>query len=159
MAFLEFLRASVTETSVATYAEEEVATPASRTESMAMLIWSVEWDMSFPEIIDTVKTQVQFGLSKRTADAIGGFDDPDVIFRVINQLDGGSVQGSLSEYLVAAGRIAGIRHFDPPILYPRASIFFQVRGVNTLVTKQANARVGYTLERVDPGDFIAALVD
>lgn len=159
MAFLEFLRASVTESVVATYAEEEVATPASRTESMAMLIWSVEWDMSFAEVIDTVRTQVQFGLAKTSQDAIGGLDDPDTIFRVINQLEAGAVQGSLSEYLVAQGRSAGVRHFDPPILYPRASIFFQVQGVNTIVTKQANARIGYTLEKVSPGDFIAALVD
>ncbi len=159
MAFLEFLRASVTEKTVATYQEKEIQTPASRSESLAMLIWSVDWDMGFAEIIEAVKTQTQFGLFKSSQTAIAGLDDPDTIMRVIHQLDGGSVQGTLSEYLVDQGAARGGIRFDPPILYPRASIFFAVKGVNTVATVQVNARVGYTLEKVDAGDFIAALVD
>ena len=161
MAFMEFVRGDVTETVAGTYREQEVQTPASRSESLAMLIWMVQLNLQDPETIDGTTTTAHAHVAKDSKSTAISYEDADCIEQAGKVRSAGAVQGSLSEYELATGQqpVETQRHFDPPILFPRASIYFAVQGINNVNTLRLRARVGYTLERVDPGDFIAALVD
>lgn len=160
MAFLEFIRGTASSVAAA-FAETEVATPASRTESMAMLIWHVEFDSTPPNMQDNVISSVVMHLAESTQTGELQLEDDDLIVKDVQRTDTGTAQGSLTEYTLIYGNAFRPRtyNFDPPILYPRASVFFGIIGINTALTKIGRFRIGYTLEKVSAQDFIAALVD
>ncbi len=159
MAFMEFLKGTVMESAANAYTEVEVKTPASRTESMAMLIWQAETVNPTPDIEDGQDNSTGTHWAKRTLTSLTAIDSPDCIQRTDVNVFAGGVEGSLSEYLVHRGRKQVVQYFDPPILYPRASLFYAVASGGNASVKSAQGRIGYTLEKVSPGDFIAALVD
>ena len=158
MAFLEFLRDRVVESAANTFTESEIKTPASRSESLAMLIWMVEFFLPFPSVEDGEQNVLQAHLAKKSQSAIINLEDSDLIAIVRSEVDAGGAQGSLSEYQVVA-KTELIQRFDPPILYPKAEMFLGIAGVGNAAALAVSARVGYTLEKVNAGDFIAALVD
>ncbi|MBA7550438.1 hypothetical protein ES705_43735 [subsurface metagenome] len=49
--------------------------------------------------------------------------------------------------------------FDPPILYPKASLYVGFNTVGFTTVKKLAVRIGYTLEKVSREDFISALVE
>lgn len=161
MAFMEFLRAFVEEDTLNTFKKEEIATPASRTESMAMLIWDIWLEIREADILDAVTTgnNVKVGRDDIEAtDRLGA--NREVLWEYIHDWKPGTTSGALSDYLVL--HIDGGPHvrFDPPVLWPHAKMGLTVEGkANTTKTMQAFLIVGYTLEKVSQADFIAALVD
>ena len=159
MAFMEFIRAEVTESAAGTYTETEIATPSSRTESMAMLIWVVKFGWSEVLLTDATAESMSVQLVKQSQSGIINLSDADLIESVVENANAGQVQGSLSEFLYHRLPLQGSHiRYDPPILYPRSEMFLGVLGTAGSA-RSANCRVGYTLEKVNPGDFIAALVD
>ncbi len=160
MGFLEFLRGRVTETAANTFTEVEITTPASRTESLAMLIHQVKFATSMPDTEDAQQNTVETQLTKTTQSAIINIDnDAQIDAHTIIEA-AGVVQGSLSEYYrLETQGIGTWRHFHPAILYPRAGIFLGVQGTGNANARTGQIQIGYTLERVSKDDFIAALVD
>ena len=159
MPFLEFVRNAIVESAANTYTEEEIQTPASRSESLAMLIWNIESELAAPDVEDGQSNTVSMGLYKSTQVGTPGMGDPDNLFRQANNVQAGVVEGSLSEYFRDKGEVHRFMQYDPPILYPHARIFHGILGSGNAAAKAGDIRVGYTLEKVDAGDFIAALVD
>ncbi|MBA7708002.1 hypothetical protein ES703_116889 [subsurface metagenome] len=152
--FLEFLRANVRQSAADAYTEKEVATPASKTETMAMLIHSIEL---YPEAqIDGEPVQgdhIDVHVSKASKTITGNISDPDILAVYIT-----------TTHLAAI--FHGITHtgaqkyvFDPPILYPKSSIFIAIDGTGLAATITGHFRIGYTLEKVSREDFIDALVE
>ena len=160
-AFLEFINGVVVEASANTFIETEIPTPASRTEMTAMLIWHIEFDATSPDSIDALTTVTNVQLTRDTTTGLNNLEDDDLLARWSMSLGLGAVQGSLSEYAIIADLSDRPRvfKFDPPILYPRSSVFLGVQGTANVGLKTARVRVGYTLEKVSQADFIAALVD
>ena len=56
-------------------------------------------------------------------------------------------------------RIHDTIYFDPPILYAKNKIYMGMNSAGQGAVKTAYAALGYTLEKVDKDDFIAALVE
>ena len=161
MPFMEFLRADIDEDTLNTFKKITVATPASRTESMAMLIWDVWLQIREPDILDAVTTgnNVKVGRSDLVVTDRFGLND-DVLWEWIHDMKPGTTQGSLSEYLIEHHDGGPHIRFDPPVLWPHSKIALTVEGkANTVKKMTAYLVVGYTLEKVSPGDFIAALVE
>ena len=161
MPFMEFLRADVDESALNTFTKVTVSTPASRTESMAMLIWDIWLEIRESDIIDAVTTfnNVKVGREDIVVTDRFGLND-DVLWEYIVDVKPGTTQGSLSEYLVV--HVDGGPHvrFDPPVLYPHSRLALTCEGKgNTVKLMTAYLVVGYTLEKVSATDFIAALVD
>ena len=152
--FMEFIRVDFSLSAANIYTEEEVATPSSRTETMAMLIHSIEM---YPTIqADTTPTNndsINLHVSKTSKAAYGYISDPDIlaIFGVTTHLNavfnGFTYRGSQ------------IQKFDPPILYPKASLFFAAASLGFAQAAAVKCRIGYTLEKVSREDFISALVE
>lgn len=159
MGFLEFLRGVVTEDAANTFKQVEIRTPVSRSESLAMLIHQMKLQPDLPAVEDGQSNSVNVVVSKTTQDAIIGVDNPNRLMGAGANVQAGLVEGSLSEYLRATFPFEVWEHFHPPILYPRDSIFLGVEGVGNAAVSTARLMIGYELAKVDPGDFIAALVD
>ena len=160
-AFLEFINGVLTESAANTFTELEIATPASRTALSAMLIWLIEFDMTTPDIEDAQTNVTNIQLTRDTTTGLNNLEDDDLLARWSISVAAGAIQGSLSEYLVASGLDPRPRvfKFDPPILYPRSSVWLGIQGTGNVNVKTGRCRVGYTLEKVSQQAFIAALVD
>lgn len=161
MAFLEFLRGDIAETVLNTFKKATFATPSSRTESMAMLIWDIWLEIREPDVLDAVTTgnNVKVGRSDIVVTDRLGLND-DVLWEFIHDLKPGTTQGSLSEYLIEHFDGGPHIRFDPPVLWPHSKIALTVEGkANTTKFMTAYMVIGYTLEKVSPSDFIAALVE
>ena len=161
MPFMEFLRGDVEESALNTFTKKELATPASRTESMAMLIWDVWLQIRESDVLDAVTTanNVKVGRTDIIVTDRFGLND-DVLWEWIHDLKPGTTQGSLSEYLIEHDDGGPHVRFDPPVLWPHSKIALTVEGkANTVKKMTGYLVVGYTLEKVSAGDFIAALVE
>ena len=161
MPFMEFLRADVAEESLNTFISKTFSTPASRTESMAMLIWDLWLEIRESDIIDATTTfnNVKVGREDIVVTDRFGLND-DVLWEYIVDVKPGTTQGSLSEYLVI--HVDGGPHvrFDPPVLWPHSKMALTCEGkANDTKKMTAYLVVGYTLEKVSATDFIAALVE
>lgn len=161
MGFLEFIRGEIAESAANTYTEQELRTPVSRSESLAMLIHQIQFAPDFPDIEDGQANSISTVLAGRTSTSILAITDPDRLdgFAISNSY--GAVEGTLSEFgqLAPLSAPAVWRHFNPPILFPRDALFLEIQGTGNATVKTGRVQVGYELAKVDPGDFIAALVD
>jgi len=151
---MEYLRANVLQTAINVFTEKEIRCPTSKTENMAMLIHEIEIHPlilidAAPANADIVHGQV----TKKSKDAIALLYDPDVlsIFSTYTALN------AVFNQLLYRGTMT--RKFDPPILYPRASMFLGVHTAGMAATVRIAVRIGYTLEKVSREDFISALVE
>lgn len=159
MGFLEFLRGVVTEDSVNTFKDVEIPTPASRTESLAMLIHQMKLQVDLPAVEDGQSNSVNVVVSSSDESAIIGVENTHRLMGAGINVQAGLVEGTLSEYIRYTQPFEVWEHFHPPILYPRRSIFLGVEGVGNAAVSTARLMIGYELAKVDAGDFIAALVD
>ena len=156
---MEFLRAGKTEATANTYVEEEIATPVSRSENLAMLIWQVAFQMDRPDLEDAQSNNMGVHLASESKSALVTIDSNDIIHTVRWFVEAGNVQGSLSEYAYDSMTGAVVWDFAPPVLYAKGEMFAQVLGEGNANAKSAHVLVGYTLERVNAELFIAALVE
>ena len=157
---MEFLRAEVSEESANTFKEVEIATPASRSEKLAMLIWKVVFQIDYPDVEDGQRNAVQGRLTRASQSAIVNEHDPDVIAWMTVNLGAGAVSGALSDFFEKSARPSdGFWDFAPPILYAKSEMFAQVLGTGNAQKKSCHVLVGYTLERVPAELFISALVE
>ncbi len=152
--FMEFLRAKVSQAVMNTYEEKQIPTPTSRTETMAMLIHSIELlPSSLSDTAPTNSDAIFTHLSKTSKVIAGGLEDPDIlaVYSVLTRLNavihGFHVTGSSKQV------------FDPPILYPHANLFAAVMTSGFGAIVDLEVRIGYTLEKVSREDFISALVE
>jgi hypothetical protein len=152
--FMEFLRAIVTQTAINAYKEVQIPTPTSKTENMAMLIHSIELRPSVlvaaaPATEDFISTH----LCKTTQTNVRTTADPDIlaIYHAVTNLN-----AVFHDVLIRGEQK---QTFDPPILYPKASLFLGMTTGGMASVKNVTVRVGYTLEKVSREDFISALVE
>lgn len=158
--FMEWLRNRVQESAVNTYTEEEIPTPASRTEKMAMLIHQVQFHTDDPQVTEGSYSSILTGLYSHSQSGAVGISDPDTIVAYQQFVAAGRYEGTLSEYWEHR-EDPSIIYFDPPLLYAKAVIYHGVQGVQQpgAAVKTSDVRIGYTLEKVSDADFIAALVE
>ncbi len=156
---MEFLRGAVTLATANVFLEAEIPTPVSRSEKLAMLIWSIECPLLTPaQIEDGQENAARVQLASESQDAIQPAEDDDILFsmqRVALQ----QAQGSLTEFLQT--QIHGVPWitYQPPVLYTKSSLFLGLDSIGVTQLVSAVIRVGYTLERVPSDIFIAALVE
>ena len=158
-ALMEFIRGAVTMSGANTFTEVEVATPASRSEKLAMLIWRIAWFPNNPVHIDGSEVSLRMQLARDTQAAILAAEDDDLVsnIQVVSRM--GTAQGSLSEYASVFVRGALLEYFQPPLLYAKQSIFLGVDTVSDNTARSGAFVLGYTLERVPAELFIASLVE
>ena len=152
--FIEFLRASIAQTAANAYIETQLATPASKTESMAMLIHSVEFE--FTDLVDTAPANadiISAHLSKTSKATIRTIVDPDIIALYLAKTSLNAVFNAIMEIGTQK------QYFDPPILYPKSEMFFGFGTTGFTSVEGAQVRIGYTIEKVSREDFIDALVE
>jgi len=152
--FMEFLRGIVTMTSANSYKEIQIPCPTSKTESMAMLIHSVELQpdrllAQNPANLDMCMTH----LSKTTQTEVRPNHYPDTIayLKAFTSLN------AVFNALVITG--AELTKFDPPVLYPHVNLYVGVNTVGFTTVTNTKFKIGYTLEKVSREDFISALVE
>ncbi|MBA7551082.1 hypothetical protein ES705_43616 [subsurface metagenome] len=152
--FMEFLRAEVLMETPDVYAEVQIPTPTSKTENMAMLIHSIELEPSTfadpaPVTLDTLHVQ----LTKRSKTELVYLDDPDLLahfaaFTILN---------AVFHAVLTTGHQK--TDFNPPILCPKANLYFGIDTNGFTSIMGARCRISYTLEKVSREDFISALVE
>ena len=96
MPFMEFVRASVTESAANTFTETETPTPASKTEKLAMLIHFAEIQVGNPDVEDAQENDIGVQITDRSETAIVQISDTAALFRYTVFVHAGSAQGSLS---------------------------------------------------------------
>ena len=159
-ALMEFVRGTLTPAAAGTYEELEIATPPSRSEKLAVLIWRLELSLGVPETSDTNTTDILAHWASATQTAIILENDPECLMVHQRVVRAGDVAGTLTEFIVTAGdNRTEVALFQPPILYAKDSLFLGIDTTNQASVKQVIGRVGYTLERVPAELFIAALVE
>ncbi len=157
---MEFLRGKITETAANTYTEVEISAPTSRSEKLAMLIWQILFQLDLPTLEDGESNFTRTHLANATSQTpIHDLDDDECLHRMRANIQAGAGQGSLSEYLILDQTGPEIRYFAPPLLYAKDSLFLAIEGTGNPTAKAVQVQVGYTLERVPPEMFIAALVE
>lgn len=151
---MEFLRSKATQTAINTYIEEQIPTPTSKTENMAMLIHSVELiPLSLVDTTPTNADSVSVHLARKSSTFTLTLSNPDLIayFNAVTALNaifnGVSIRGQQKTT------------FDPPLLYPKANLYLGMNTVGMATVKYAECKIGYTLEKVSREDFISALVE
>ena len=161
--FIEFLRALNMMDTPNTYREVPIPCPTSKTEQMAMLIHEVIFrpptletgtgksPKKTPGIADLESYSAQ--LMGQSQGGIRNLDHKDMIATLFRKVSLGAVWHWLHEEMPAYWR------FDPPILYPRANLYFGVLTSGFAAAANFAIRIGYTLQRVSKEDFIAALVE
>lgn len=157
--FIEWIKNSVKETTINTYAEEAIPTPVSKTEELAMLIHMIEWHTDDPQCTEGDYASVLTGLYSQSQSGAVGLQYPDTIDAYQQSIMLGRYQGTLSEYFEYY-KDPQVKHFDPPILYAKSFIYHGVQGVQQPAgaLKTSVLRIGYTLEKVTKDAFIDALV-
>ncbi len=152
--FMEYLRAYPSQAVINTYVEVQMATPSSKTENMAMLIHSIEFHpLALVDVAPANLDAVMGQLTKVPKSTIYDINDPDVIaiYKAITVLN------AVMNDVVEIGTQK--QTFDPPILYPKASLYVGFNTVGLTTVKKLAVRIGYTLEKVSREDFISALVE
>ena len=152
--FMEFLRGYALQTAANAYKETQIPCPTSKTESMAMLIHSIELSPSLlcdsaPANLDTITLHLS-KVSKTSATTILS---PDVLayYRTMTILN------AVSNHITIFGEQK--QTFDPPILYPHTNLYLGLLSAGLTAVMNATVRIGYTLEKVSREDFISALVE
>ena len=123
-----------------------------------MLIWKIQVWPDAPSIEDGQSNTVLVQLTKSTASGAVPPEDDDLIFRTREQVEAGGVQGSLSEYFRSVQN-PQVAIFQPPLLYAKSSVFLGILGTGNPGVRATGCHVYYTLERIPPELFIAALVE
>lgn len=152
--FMEYLRATVTQSAPNTYTEIQFPTPASKTETLAMLIHSIELHPSaLMEIAPTSADSISAHLSEASKTSVRTIIDPDILayYLAFTILD------AVASQLVITGEQKAT--FDPPILYPKAKLYLGINTTGFVAEKNVICKIGYTLEKVSREDFISALVE
>jgi len=157
--FMEFLRNRVKQVSVNVHAEEEIPTPCSTTENMAMLIHWVFFHTDDPQSDEGSYGAITTYLARHSQSGGIAMQDPDCIAAYQQTIAIGRYEGTLSEYYEYY-EDPQVLVFDPPVLYAKSVIY---HGIGTVqqpgaALKTSDVAIGYTLEKVSKDDFIAALV-
>jgi len=159
MPYMEFLRKYLKETAANTWTCEEIPTPASKTELMAVLIHQIRFWIPMPAARDGLRCEFMAQLISRDSNEPLSADDPGYIHGVCTAIECGTAEGTLDEYEWTRMQGAETLYFNPPLLYAKDKLYLGVKGTNLLVPYDAVVVIGYTLERVSREEFIAALVE
>ncbi|MBA7550727.1 hypothetical protein ES705_43250 [subsurface metagenome] len=152
--FMEFMRGSLAQSAANVFTEREVQTPTSKTETMAMLIHQIE--LRPARLIDSTPTaedHIAVQIAKAPQDSTDDIDNPDIIAYYMARTHLDAVFNQMVEKGYQEVK------FDPPILYPKSTIYAGINTIGFAAPMTLNFRIGYTLEKVSREDFIAALVD
>ena len=152
--FMEYLRADILMKAANSFTQVTIPTPTSKTETMALLIHSVEFEASraidtTPADNDAVMMQIA---DASQIDAIY-LSDKDCLARYSTIYSLGAVTTVLHE------KQAPKTTFDPPLLCAKANVYFGMKSAGMTAALYGYVRIGYTLEKVSREDFISALVE
>lgn len=154
---MEYIRGSVNGTGVAVNTEE-IVTPVSKTEKLAMLIHEINMELNMVEFLAGVQTYNALVVSRRSHEGdanIPEWNDQDVLHYARSQAVEGIIVGSFSRE--QHGTLN--KKFDPPLLYTKSLIYIEAGQGQAGQTSQAmTCAIGYTLEEVSREAFIDALV-
>lgn len=158
-ALMEFLRANVYQDAINTFAITELRCPVSRTELMAMLIHSIELrvDASEPDLTKTAQGHISCNLLTRIFGTGAGISTPGVLELAVSEREIWTL--GTEELISDHDEIPLMHYYNPPILYPRDTMYLSVWSLYQLALHGADVKIGYTLEKVSQQAFIAALVD
>lgn len=151
--YMEFIAESVTATADQEYTENEFAAPTGRSENIAMLIHQVA--LQFTTSIDTAAIGDRIVMcltAKSKGTTLPTMEDPDVIAYVdyrFNALTSGGNYEKFSE----------VFNFAPAVLFSRSKLYVGIYHSGMSSARSAACKVGYTLQKVPAGQFIAALTD
>ncbi len=152
---MEFLRGELALTG-ATVTTEEINTPVSKTQELAMLIHEINKICESVELIalNTAINEFTLNSEAHTGEATSpDFNDPDTIYRV----DHTAEEGILTSAKHYSGPTS--KKGDPPLLYTKGKMYFEGRQrLAGQATQYASIQIGYTLEKVSKEAYIDALV-
>ena len=152
--FMEYLRARVTMTAANTYTEVILQTPTSKTENMAMLIHTIEFEPA--RLIDSTpedQAEMRMQVCKNPQDDSVQISNSDQLANWKTRFH----LAAVTNWLTSKG--ANIHKFSPPILYPKSQIYFGMGTLSFISANLGHVKIGYTLEKVSREDFISALVE
>ncbi|MBA7550082.1 hypothetical protein ES705_42588 [subsurface metagenome] len=151
--FMEYIRGQLALSAANTFTEIVLQTPTSKTENMAMLIHSIEFEPSYQIDLTPAESSVNMQVTRSTQSAIIMLIDPDLIAKTRSRFH----LNAVANWLTTSGERK--QTFDPPLLYPRSQIYLGMSTVAFVSVISGACRIGYTLEKVSREDFISALVE
>ena len=152
--FMEFLRANGTPGAANGFKNVEIKVPASKTESLAMLIHRIDFYLDPEEDLDAPAhaDKLTWQLCSSEQSAIIPINNSAIVD-----------MAQLYDLLVTSGLAALtfpiVHEFNPPILYAKDTLYLGIQTVGQGDADTMGVRVGYTLEKVTKDQFIEALVD
>jgi len=157
--FLNFLTATLSETTAATFKELEIDTNLSAERGVMMEIHSVEIGTELlTEVGAAASETMGFHLARESKTALLSINDKDVVIANVVEIarsaaigtDAGPLQIFFDRY----------QRFDfaLPIPYVKPSIFLGVQGSDASGFTGVHIRIGYTLREIDREDFLSLLV-
>jgi hypothetical protein len=152
--FMEFLRATISQSATNAYAQIQIPTPTSKTENMAMLIHSIELlPTNLVAAAPATTDHVRAHLASKSKTSVSTIVDPDVLayYKAFTSLN-----AVFNDTLFFGEQK---QTFNPPILYPHANLFAAIQSMGFAAVITLTCRIGYTLEKVSREDFISALVE
>lgn len=149
--FMEFLNIRVNQAVANTWTTAPWATPSSKTEKMAMLIHKIIFEHT---ILDAPAQDdhTLLILSTQALDQDYPISDPRIIAKMIKVFEALTSGGAYEDQIFEM-------NFNPPILYPKASIHLGIDCSGQANPEDGFCKIGYTLEKVSDEAFIAALVE
>lgn len=150
--FLEPLHFKITESGANTFTEEEIATPASKTETMAMIIHKIEVDFDNPD--DPAQNDRQrLQITNASVSEIKRKGDTTVLYKFERSF----------EVLTSGGGWFNLQdvHQYPGkgFIYPKSKIFVSCQSAGQTAAQTYTGIIWYTLEKIDRDAFIAGLTE
>jgi len=156
---MELLNIQADEISINTTAEYKIQTPVSKSESLAMLIHFLRFELPPNSQIDTliVDTHVQL---RRRSSSTGSLarNDPSVIATYAEFVSVGKVAGAAEKAIAYTSEGSKLVYYDPALLIAQSVLYLSVKSYNETVVRYGHCQIGYTLGKVSKESFIAALI-
>ena len=160
--FLNFLTATLSETTAATFKELEIDTNLSAERGVMMEIHSLEIARIGGELLTEVGAAASetmgFHLCRESKTSLLAINDKDIIVADVLEVARSAAIGTDAGPLVLYFNRYQRYDFVMPIPYVKPSIFFAVQGSDASGFTGANFRIGYTLREIDREDFLSLLV-
>ncbi|MBA7707642.1 hypothetical protein ES703_116518 [subsurface metagenome] len=153
--YMEFLRNVITQVTINTFIEEQLPTPATGNENMAMLIHMIigSAEPGLGEVLKDV--ELIAAIHDRSMTLTGGWRYPGTLMYH---------HYGINATLSAAGLVykredsLQVVYFNPPVLYAKSFIYHALNSEECAHIRSHEIAIGYTLEKVSKDAFIAALV-
>lgn len=160
--FLNFLTATLSESTAATFRELEIDTNLSAERGVMMEIHSVEVARIGLELLTEVAAAASetagFHLTRETKTSLLAINDRDVVIADVFELARSAAIGTDAGPLYLPFQRYKKYDFAMPIPYVKPSIFLGVQGSDASGFTGVNLRIGYTLREISREDFLSLLV-